>query len=147
MPLKSSTGSKRKRNTGKVTDGAILRDDSDDELGLEDHPWQWIYAADGQESIRGKKPKTETNGIIGARMGGFSCRVGDCVFLKGEGVNEAWVAIICSFQEDEDGKKTANFMWFSTEREIRNKQKKRTDFMPVRLTSSDMANPLIHLVE
>ena len=23
--------------------GAVLREDSDDELGLEDHPWEWLY--------------------------------------------------------------------------------------------------------
>lgn len=35
----------------------------------------------------------------------------------------------CSFQEDEAGDKTGNFMWVLTAKEIRNKQRKRTDFM------------------
>lgn len=64
-------------------------------------------------------------------MGSFECRVGDCVLLKAEGNNEAWVGLICEFMEDEDEGKAANFMWFSTETEIRNKEKKRTDFMQV----------------
>ena len=58
--------------------------------------------------------------------------LGDTVLLKAEGSKEAWVGIICDFQEDEEeGEKTANFMWFSGEKEIRNKQKKRMDALPV----------------
>lgn len=67
--------------------------------------------------------------IVGARIGQFECRVGDCVLLKADGSNEAWVALICEFvDDDDDGEKAANFMWFSTEKEIRNKDKKRSDF-------------------
>lgn len=142
MPLKASNISKRRRKST----GAILRDDSDDELGLEDHPWEWIYAKDdrAEEKRSGGRPHSNKDEIVGAKMGGFSCRVGDCVFLKGEGVNEAWVGMICRFQENEAGDKTANFMWFSTEKEIRNKQKKRTDFMPneVYITPFGDVNPL-----
>jgi len=69
--------------------------------------------------------------ITGARMGSFECKVGDCVLLKAEGTNEAWVGLICEFLEDEDGDMAANFMWFATEKEIRNKAKKRTDFLEV----------------
>jgi origin recognition complex subunit 1 len=61
-------------------------------------------------------------------MGRFECHIGDCVLLKADGSNEAWVALICEFVEDEDGDKAANFMWFSSEKEIRNKEKKRMDF-------------------
>lgn len=118
--------------------GGIAREDSDDELGLEDHPWEWIYSqTDGR---RGK--------IEGARMGHFECKVGDSVLLKAEGNNEAWIGLICNFQEDEDEdgdvEMAANFMWFSTEREIRNKQKKRTDVLPYEmyLTPSWDVNPL-----
>lgn len=141
MPLKSSIICKRSRKST----GAILRDDSDDELGLEDHPWEWIYARDVwvEQESRGSRYKDKDK-IVGAKMGGFSCLVGDCVFLKGEGINESWVGMICSFQEDEAGDKTANFMWFSTEREIRNKQRKRVDFMPneVYITPFGDVNPL-----
>ena len=58
--------------------------------------------------------------------------VGDSVLLKAEGTREAWIGLICAFvEEDEAGAKAADFMWFSTEREIWNKQKKRTDALPV----------------
>lgn len=139
--------------------GGIARDDSDDELGLEDHPWEWVYAENvpdeeeqEQDQRRGKKKRgrvtnaQESQTIIGARMGTFECRLGDCVFLKAEGAtSEAWVGIICNFEEDEeDEQKCANFMWFSTEKEIRNKQKKRTDAMQNELyiTPSWDINPL-----
>lgn len=107
--------------------GGIIREDSDDELGLEDYPWEWIYSENTDNKHR-DDPR-----IIGARMGGFECRIGDSCLLKAEGSNEAWVGIICAFEEEEEDEKAANFMWFSTEREIRNKQKKRTDAFPVRL--------------
>jgi origin recognition complex subunit 1 len=116
----------------------VTRDDSDDELGLDDLPWEFIY--DVQEPERNgdaegerKRRKIAGKKAIGARMGNFECRIGDCVMLKADGSNEAWVAIICEFLEDEeDGEKAANFMWFSTEKEIRNKEKKRSDFYWVR---------------
>ena len=101
----------------------IARDDSDDELGLEDNPWEWIYT----NNSRGP------NTIIGARMGSFQCFLGEAVLLKAEGLaKEAWVGLICSFLEDEDNhEKAANFMWFSSEKEIRSKEKKRRDFYAV----------------
>ena len=106
-----------------LTGGGVTREDSDDELGLEDYPWEWLYE-------RGETSRTRE--IIGARMGGFQCKLGDCVLLKAEGSNEAWVGLIVSFQEDEEeDEKMADFMWFSTEKEIRNKQKKRMDALPV----------------
>ncbi|PHH91748.1 hypothetical protein CDD83_10452 [Cordyceps sp. RAO-2017] len=118
--------------------------DSGDELASDDQPWEWIYNVEepvhgdgggggggGGQSDR-KRRKVSGTKIVGARMGrpgGFECRVGDCVLLKAEGSNEAWVAMICEFVEDDgEGEKAANFMWFSTEKEIRNKNKKRTDF-------------------
>lgn len=56
--------------------------------------------------------------------------------LKAEGSGEAWVALILRFVEDDgEGEKAAEFMWFSTEREIRNKQQKRSDFHWVSLTA------------
>lgn len=124
-----------------LSGGGVTREDSDDELGLEDHPWQWIYATRSQS--RGTSSSDEGDdirhrAIVGARMGGFECRAGDCVLLKAEGTNnEAWIGIISEFHDDfeEKGGKGANFMWFSTEREIRNKQKKRTDAMQVRSES------------
>ncbi|KAL8975081.1 MAG: hypothetical protein Q9197_000688 [Variospora fuerteventurae] len=119
--------------------GGVLREDSDDELGLEDHPWEWIYSTEADND------DAEPDPIVGARMGDFQCAIGDCCLLKAEGTNEAWVGIVCAFEEDdEDGEKGANFMWFSTEKEIRNKQKKRTDALPneVYITPSWDVNPL-----
>lgn len=134
-----------------LTGGGVTREDSDDELGLEDYPWQWIYARRSQSS--GTSSGNEGDGtrkeeIVGARMGGFECRVGDCVLLKAEGANhEAWIGIISEFQDDVEGKggKGANFMWFSTEKEIRNKQKKRTDAMQVRSDSMSIHKYTISL--
>ncbi|KAG5986809.1 hypothetical protein E4U43_005343 [Claviceps pusilla] len=113
----------------------VSRGDSDDELGSDDLPWEWIYdvenperASDGTQNDR-KRRKVTSNKIAGARIGSFECRVGDTVLLKAEGSNEAWVAIICEFIDDDgEGEKAANFMWFSTEKEIRNKERKRSDF-------------------
>lgn len=143
----------------------IERDDSDDELGTEDLPWEWIYseeykrqkeaeAAEEEEAVidllnteaastpsgrASRKRKVATRSqdpvapqIIGARMGNFECKVGDTVLLKADGTNEAWVGLICDFvEEDVDGDMAANFMWFATEKEIRNKSKKRMDFLQV----------------
>lgn len=130
MPHKTSPKpiSKAEKARQYLHGGGILREDSDDELGLEDHPWDWVYS-----SVTGHD-ETELEQISGARMGEFHCAIGDCCLLKAEGTNEAWVGIICAFEEDEDdGEKAANFMWFSTEKEIRNKQKKRTDALSVGL--------------
>lgn len=125
----SSPGSKAARARQYLHTGGVLREDSDDELGYDDLPWEWIYPEETDSEDGEDEP-------VGARMGDFQCAIGDCCLLKAEGTNEAWVGIICGFAEDEDGEKAANFMWFSTEKEIRNKQKKRTDVLPVRLTTS-----------
>ncbi|KAL2199581.1 P-loop containing nucleoside triphosphate hydrolase protein [Corynascus similis CBS 632.67] len=113
----------------------VTREDSDDELGTDDYPWEWIYEKeDGEEEAAeevGRKRKRSTvhePQIIGARMGNFECYLGDTVLLKADSFNEAWVGIICDFQVDEDGDKAANFMWFSSPHEIRN-PKKRTDYL------------------
>jgi len=124
-----------------LSGGAVFREDSDDELGYEDHPWEWIYDDNGADDAqpdqhatpRKRKAATVSLGksIVGARMGSFRCKVGDAVLLKAEG-NQAWVGIICDFHEDvEDDEKMAKFLWFSSEKEIRNQNKKRTDFLPV----------------
>lgn len=128
--LLRTSKSKAERARQYLSIGGVTREDSDDELGLEDLPWEWIY------SKKPAKRAGDERGIVGAHMGDFQCMVGDCVLLKAEGTNEAWIGLICTFEEDDDGEKAANFMWFSTEREIRNKQKKRTDALPVRLESN-----------
>ena len=121
-----------------LSGGGVLREDSDDELGLDDLPWQWIYS--GKE-------------IVGARMGEFEVHLGDIVLLKAPVSNEAWLAILYSFSEgeveDEDGdvevEKKAMMMWFSSEKEIRGSKKKRTDFFENELyiTANFDENPLM----
>ena len=129
-----------------LSSGAVLREDSDDELGYEDHPWEWIYEDAGAEQApvddnatprkRKAASTTKTKRIVGARMGSFRCKLGDAVLLKADG-NQAWVGIICDFFEgDGDDEKMAKFLWLSSEQEIRNKNKKRTDFLPVGLVDS-----------
>ncbi|GAB7350893.1 hypothetical protein MBLNU459_g1408t1 [Dothideomycetes sp. NU459] len=141
---------KRKRSKAEqarhyLQGGGVLREDSDDELGLEDLPWHWIYegeeTSDDRSSV--ERPAGQDAGrdaadrrIVGATMGSFECRIGDTVLLKAAG-NEAWVAILCDLSEgeieDDDGEmvvdKKASFMWFSSEKEIVNKAKKRLDFL------------------
>lgn len=115
----------------------VARDDSDDELGTDDHPWEWIYdkeVADAEPTEENGRKRKRTAApqaqIKGARMGSFECYLGDIMLLKAERTSEAWVGIICDFQVDEEGDKAANFMWFSSAQEIRN-PKKRTDFLEV----------------
>ncbi|KAF3035010.1 Origin recognition complex, subunit 1 [Didymella heteroderae] len=123
-----------------LSSGAVLREDSDDELGYEDHPWEWIYEdapaekAPGDDNATPRKrnsaPASLGRRIVGARMGSFTCKIGDALMLKADG-NQAWVGIVCDFyDDDDDGEKMAKFLWFSSEQEIRNKNKKRTDFLP-----------------
>ncbi|KAF6806565.1 origin recognition complex subunit [Colletotrichum plurivorum] len=116
----------RSRRQSRIPPG-VVRDDSDDELGAEDLPWEWLYSEVTPATSRKRKIVGDSP-ITGARLGNFECHVGDCVLLKAEGSKEAWVAIICEFTEQDDGEKAANFMWFSTEKEIRNKERKRLDF-------------------
>ncbi|KAH7028378.1 P-loop containing nucleoside triphosphate hydrolase protein [Macrophomina phaseolina] len=147
-PARKQTRTERARQWLKG--GGVLREDSDDELGIEDHPWEWIYDGqndsnnqdyDGDEATppkrgggaRAKKPRALKRSIIGARMGNFECRLGDTVLLKAEG-NEAWVGIVCDLFDGRDddadeAEKMANFMWFSTPKEIRNKARRRTDYL------------------
>jgi origin recognition complex subunit 1 len=128
MPAKRKAGSNAEKARRWLSTGRVVRDDSDDELGYDDLPWEWIYEQDDASTVS-KKRKRESDDaqIVGAQMGNFSCRVGDTVLLKAAD-NQAWMGIICEFGEDDDGEKRANFMWFSSPDEIRNKQKKRTDF-------------------
>jgi origin recognition complex subunit 1 len=158
----NSKASEAERARRYLAGAAVAREDSDDELGTDDLPWEWIFnkpideryddketspdadnqsdADDGYTPGRsGRKRKaSQMNGdnsktkIIGARMGSFECKVGDCVLLKAESSGEAWVGLICDFVEDDEEDMAAHFMWFATEKEIRNKEKKRKDFLQVR---------------
>jgi origin recognition complex subunit 1 len=135
-PSRVQSGTKAARARRLLTRGQLLREDSDDELGFEDHPWQWVY--DENESLAAGRNSTRADGevdnaslptskrrpkprqlssrscnqeIIGAKMGSFECRIGDCLLLKAEGEgNKAWVGIICEFGEDENDEMSANVM-------------------------------------
>lgn len=111
----------------RYSSSRIPQDDND----LNDE-WEWIYSASPNQS--GRPRRDTTRQIIGARNGEFECHVGDCVVLKSEGANLAWVAIITDFVEsNDDGEMAADFLWFSPENEIRNGPRKRSDFLPVRI--------------
>ncbi|MCJ1380504.1 Origin recognition complex, subunit 1 [Xylographa soralifera] len=112
---KASNAAKAKTARKFLTAGGVTREDSDDELGTVDHPWQWIYSHSQQTGCRD---------IVGARMGDFRCVRGDCVLLKAES-NEAWVGLINDFEVGEDGDKSARFMWFSTPKEISRTSRKK----------------------
>ncbi|KAF2495937.1 P-loop containing nucleoside triphosphate hydrolase protein [Lophium mytilinum] len=142
-----------------LTSGTIQREDSDDELGQDDLPWEWIYEEETPHDAaqtktertltpRKRKAAALTIGrrIVGAKIGSFQCRIGDAVLLKAEG-NQAWVGIICELydgEEEEEDEKMAKFMWFSGEKEIRNKSKKRDDCLENELyiTTAFDINPL-----
>jgi len=138
----------------KLLAGANLRQDDSDE----EEEYEWIYAegeesADEADEVASKKRKRQSAAsrqertIIGAKKGGFRCLIGDSVLLKAEDGNPPWVGMILSFLEDEDGDMAADFLCkfgqlfrkcrsnillgFSSEKEIVNKTKKRSDFLPV----------------
>ena len=134
----------------KLPSGSRL-DKSDDELGHQYHPWVWIYddaeaeSNPNREKCSRKHTRPCNHRIIGASTGSFHCSVGDTVLLRADSSNEAWVAIVCDFiEEDDDGEMAAEFMWFSSEKEIRNKDKKRTDYYwnELYITASCDINPL-----
>lgn len=115
----------------------VQREDSDDELGDEDLPWEWIYPEEPE--VVDPAIADQGRSRIGAKMGQFNIGIGDCVLIKGEGLQgEAYVGMICEFDEErgkiEDGggvEMMVNVMWFSTEFEVKNKEKKRMDHLPV----------------
>ena len=116
---------RKKRRTSALSKArdrlrGVIREDSDDELGLEDHPWEWVYSP------------TAKHRIVGARMGSFDVHIGDCLLIKGEGLKgEAYVGMACEFAHSKEGM-MCNVNWFSTESEVRRGGKKRGDFLPVR---------------
>lgn len=116
------------------TKGGLQREDSDDELGSDDHPWQWIY---------------EGKSIVGARMGSFAVQVGDAVLLKSPEPGKDWVGLICSFSEkDEDGDDDmcVYIQWFCTPEELAfgKRSKIRPDVLPNEsyITADFNMNPL-----
>lgn len=131
-----------------LTKGGIAREDSDDELGYDDLPWEWIYEDENKAVETSDNepdgPKKRRNGtrtalrrkIIGARMGSFQCKLGQTILLKSPEAGKDWVGIICEFLEEEDEDdgdlvKSANIMWFASPDEfLSTKNKKRSDALP-----------------
>lgn len=139
------------RGRKRAFSAAVASEESDNNSEAGQVSWEWIYSAEqpdnGEKGDGDRKRRrfATTSKIAGARYGDFECRVGDTVMLKAaDGSIGAWVAIICDFQEDsETGEMSADFMWFLTEKEIRNKARKREDFYWV----CTVATPLCPLNE
>lgn len=115
------------------TRGGLAREDSDDELGYEDHPWEWMFAddtsgpkEDGQSSSRKRKASTMLSEptkktIIGARMGSFVVKAGDAVLLKSPEQGKDWAGLVCAFSdvnEDEEEEMCAHIQWFCAPDEL-----------------------------
>lgn len=141
-----------------LTKGGLVREDSDDELGYEDHPWVWIYG-DGDkgsnengENRRKRKASAMASASktpIGARMGTFEVRIGDAVLLKSPEEGKDWAGLVCAFSEtDEDGEEEmcANIQWFCSPGELvgSKKAKSQTDVLPNEsyITADFNMNPL-----
>jgi origin recognition complex subunit 1 len=168
----SDESSEKRRNVRKraqqwMTKGALLHEDSDDELGDEDHPWDWVYATEESEvkedpepskgspekfrRRRSSRPAKKGPAIVGARMGSFECRLGEVVLLKSPEHGKDWVGIITEFLEEEDEDeeegviKSVNIMWFASPDEFMStRNKRRTDALPNEqyLTADFNINPL-----
>ncbi|KIX04294.1 uncharacterized protein Z518_05161 [Rhinocladiella mackenziei CBS 650.93] len=141
------------------TKGGLQREDSDDELGYDDHPWEWIYENTQpleKEEIPSKKRKSSAlsqpskkRTIVGARMGSFSVRIGDPILLKSPEQGKDWVGLICSFSEvNEDGEDEmcVYIQWFCTPEELAfgKRSKVRSDVLPNEsyITADFNMNPL-----
>lgn len=107
---------------------------------ISEEEWDWLYldSPTPNDSKHGSIPQSQresrrqpTRTVVGARLGLETYYRGDCVLLRAEGSNQCWVAIIQDFTIDDEGRKAAEFVWFSNEKEIANKAKKRMDALPV----------------
>lgn len=161
----------RKRAEHWMTKGGLVRDDSDDELGVEDLPWEWVFEketesrkTDGSDNVNGdggsatrrrpsRRGSKQRRRIIAARMGTFECKLGQVVLLKSPEPGKDWVGIITEFLEEEDEDeeendgmvKSANIMWFASPDEfLSTRNKRRPDALPNEqyLTADFNVNPL-----
>ncbi|KAB8238897.1 origin recognition complex subunit 1 [Aspergillus alliaceus] len=165
QPCKRNT---RSQSQQWMTKGGLVRDDSDDELGDQDLPWEWIYDSDSVEDKddilaeapeatprsnrrRSSRPSTKPRRpIAGARMGSFECRLGQVVLLKSPEPGKDWVGIITEFLEEEDEAdgemvKSVNIMWFASPDEFMStRNKRRADALPNEqyLTADFNVNPI-----
>jgi origin recognition complex subunit 1 len=128
-------GSKQARRW--LTKGGFAREDSDDELGYEDLPWQWLYSnnADKPQETKHEAERTPPRkrkasalhdasrrpGIVGAKMGDFVVKIGDPVLLKSPEQGKDWAGIICAFSEtddDDEEEMCAHIQWFCSPEEL-----------------------------
>lgn len=164
--LRHSKPNVRKGAEHWMSKGGLVRDDSDDELGYDDLPWEWVFEedtdtgnADGvngdggglsrRPSRRGSKRRRR---IVGARMGTFECKLGQAVLLSSPEPGKDWVGIITDFLEEEDEEsednevvKSANIMWFASPDEFMStRNKRRADALPNEqyITADFNVNPL-----
>ena len=148
-----------------LTKGGFAREDSDDELGYDDLPWEWVHSDDsnkaqGDEQDVDKTPsrkrKASASGdasrksvIVGARMGDFSVRIGDAVLLKSPEQGKDWAGIICAFSDvddDDEEEMCAHIQWFCSPDELSGGKnfRPRSDVLPNEsyITADFNMNPL-----
>ncbi|KAJ9653514.1 Origin recognition complex, subunit 1 [Neophaeococcomyces mojaviensis] len=129
------------------TKGGLLREDSDDELGYEDHPWEWVYDDKFQQDVETPSRKRKASAmldkdqgrrIIGAQMGSFAVRVGDAVLLKSPEQGKDWAGLICAFSqtdEDDEEEMCAHIQWFCSPDELLAGNSRKSKSMPEVLTN------------
>ena len=129
-----------------LTKGGLQREDSDDELGYEDHPWHWIY---DDEDAGGTALAVKKKFIVGARMGSFSVRIGDTLLLKSPEQGKDWVGIACDFSdknEDGEDEMCVHLQWFCAPEELMSGKRSKvpSDVLPNEsyITSDFNLNPL-----
>jgi origin recognition complex subunit 1 len=145
--------------------GGFAREDSDDELGYEDLPWEWIYSndssnaqekeEDGDKTPARKRRASTLNDasrkavIVGAKMGDFLVKVGDTVLLKSPEQGKDWAGIICAFSnvdDDDEEEMCAHIQWFCSPEELSGGKnfKPRSDVLPNEsyITADFNMNPL-----
>jgi origin recognition complex subunit 1 len=156
---------KRPRNKAPrkwLTKGGFAREDSDDELGYEDLPWEWVYsnhstkAQENEQEVEktpSRKRKASDTArktvIFGAKMGNFVVKIGDAVLLKSPEQGKDWAGIICAFSEtddDDEEEMCAHIQWFCSPDELSGGKnfKPRPDVLPNEsyITADFNMNPL-----
>ena len=156
-------GSKQRRKW--LTKGGFAREDSDDELGYDDLPWEWVFSNDTTkaqedeqdvEKTPSRKRKSSAMSsssrevvIVGAKMGTFSVKIGDTVLLKSPEQGKDWAGIICAFSDVDDNDEEemcAHIQWFCSPEELSGGKnfKPRSDVLPNEsyITADFNMNPL-----
>jgi origin recognition complex subunit 1 len=146
------------RSKNWLTKGGFSREDSDDELGDEDIPWEWVYEEASARTEDEQKPSKKRKAsamadtpkpIVGAQIGSFSVKVGDAVLLKSPEQGKDWAGLICAFSEiDDDGEEDmcCHIQWFCSAEELMGgkRSKIRDDVLPNEsyITADFNLNPL-----